>query len=31
MFGKYGGDEIKVDGEDHVILREEDILAIIEN
>jgi chaperonin GroES len=31
MFGKYGGDEIKVDGDDHVILREEDILAIIEN
>jgi chaperonin GroES len=30
LFGKYAGDEIKLDGEDHIILREEDILAIIE-
>ena len=30
LFGKYSGDEIKLDGEEHVILRESDILAIIE-
>lgn len=31
LFGKYSGDEIKLDGEEHLILRESDILAIIEN
>jgi chaperonin GroES len=31
LFGKYAGDEVKIDGEDHIILRESDILAIIEN
>ena len=31
LFGKYGGDEIKLDGEEHIILRESDILAIIES
>jgi chaperonin GroES len=30
LFGKYTGDEIKLDGEEHVILREEDILAVLE-
>ena len=30
LFGKYAGTEIKMDGEDMVILREEDILAVIE-
>jgi len=30
LFGKYSGTEIKLDGEEHLILREEDILAIIE-
>jgi chaperonin GroES len=30
LFGKYTGDEIKLEGEEHVILREEDILAILE-
>lgn len=30
LFGKYAGDEIKLEGEDHIILRESDILAIIE-
>jgi chaperonin GroES len=30
LFGKYGGTEIKVDGEDFIILRESDILGIIE-
>ena len=31
LFGKYTGDEIKLDGEEHIILREEDVLAVIEN
>ena len=31
LFGKYAGDEIKLNGEDHIILRESDILAIIES
>jgi chaperonin GroES len=30
LFGKYGGTEVKIDGEDHLILREDDILGIIE-
>jgi chaperonin GroES len=30
LFGKYGGTEIKLDGEEHLILREEDILGVIE-
>jgi chaperonin GroES len=30
LFGKYSGTEVKIDGEDHLILREDDILAIIE-
>jgi chaperonin GroES len=30
MFAKYAGTEIKIDGEDRVILREEDILAVID-
>jgi chaperonin GroES len=30
VFGKYAGTEIKVDGEDRLILREDDILGIIE-
>ena len=30
LFGKYAGTEIKVDGEDMIILREDDILAIIQ-
>lgn len=29
LFGKYSGDEVKLDGIDHLILREDDILAII--
>jgi chaperonin GroES len=31
LFGKYAGTEIKVDGADRLILREDDILGIIEN
>jgi chaperonin GroES len=30
LFGKYSGTEIKLDGEDHLILREDDILGVIE-
>jgi len=30
LFGKYAGTEIKIDGEDHLILREDDVLGIIE-
>jgi chaperonin GroES len=30
LFGKYSGTEIKVNGEEHLILREDDILAVIE-
>ncbi len=30
LFGKYAGTEVKIDGEDVVILREDDILAVIE-
>ena len=29
LFGKYTGTEVKVDGEDLVLLREEDVLAVI--
>ena len=29
FYGKYSGTEIKADGEDYVILRESDILAIV--
>ena len=31
LFTKYGGTDIKISGEEHLILREEDILAVIEN
>jgi chaperonin GroES len=30
LFGKYGGNDVKVDGEELLVLREEDIMAIIE-
>jgi chaperonin GroES len=30
LFGKYSGSEIKLEGEDHLILREDDILGILE-
>jgi chaperonin GroES len=30
LFDKYAGTEIKIDGEDHLILREDDVLGIIE-
>ncbi len=28
LFGKYSGTEVKVDGEEHVLLREDEILAV---
>lgn len=31
LFSKYAGTEIKIDGEDRTILREDDILGIIED
>lgn len=30
LFGKYAGTEIKVDGEEHMILKESDILGILD-
>jgi chaperonin GroES len=30
LFGKYAGTEIKVDGEELVVMREDDIMAVIE-
>jgi chaperonin GroES len=30
LFGKYSGTEVKIDGEEHLIMREEDILGVIE-
>jgi chaperonin GroES len=29
LFGKYSGTEVKIDGEEHLILREDDILGVI--
>ena len=29
LFGKYGGTDIKLDGEEHLILREDEVLGII--
>jgi len=31
LFGKYSGTEIKIDGDEHLILREDDVLAVIED
>ena len=30
LFSKYAGTDIKIDGEDHLIMREDDVLAVIE-
>ena len=30
LFGKYAGSEIKIDGEEHLIMREDDILGVLE-
>jgi chaperonin GroES len=31
LFGRYAGSEIKVEGEDYLMMREDDILAVIED
>jgi len=31
MFSKYGGNEVKVDGEEYIIAKQDDILAVLEN
>lgn len=31
LFAKYSGTDIKIDGEEHLILREDDILAVVED
>ena len=31
LFGKYSGQEIKIDGEDYLIMREDEVLAILES
>jgi len=31
LFGKYSGTEVKVDGQDLLVMREDDIMAIIES
>ncbi|MFZ7113148.1 MAG: co-chaperone GroES [Desulfatiglandales bacterium] len=30
LFGKYAGSEVKIDGVEHIIMREDDILAIMD-
>ncbi len=30
LFGKYGGTDVKVDGEEYLIMREDDVLGIIQ-
>ncbi|MDO9463086.1 MAG: co-chaperone GroES [Deltaproteobacteria bacterium] len=30
LFGKYSGTEVKIEGEEHLIMREDDVLGIIE-
>ena len=30
LFGKYSGSEVKIDGEEHLIVREDDILGILD-
>ena len=31
LFGKYSGQEVRVDGEDYLIMREDEVLAVIES
>ncbi len=31
LFGKYSGTEVKVDGDDLVVMREEDVMAVIDS
>lgn len=30
LMGKYAGTEVKIDGDEHIIMREDDVLAVIE-
>ena len=30
LFGKYSGTEIKIDGVEHIILREEEVLGVLD-
>jgi chaperonin GroES len=30
LFSKYSGSEIKIDGDEHLILREDDLLAVLD-
>ena len=30
LFGKYSGTEVKVDGEEYLVMREEDVMAVLE-
>ncbi len=30
LFGKYSGNEVKIEGEEYVILREDEILGVIQ-
>jgi chaperonin GroES len=30
LFGKYSGQEVKVDGDDYLIMREDEVLAVVE-
>jgi chaperonin GroES len=30
LFGKYSGSEVKIEGDEHLILREDDILGVLE-
>ena len=31
LFGKYSGTEVKIDGEEHLLIREDDVLAITQS
>jgi chaperonin GroES len=31
LFGKYAGTEIKIDGEDYIIMREEEVLGVLKS
>ena len=30
LFGKYSGNEVKIEGEDYIVMREDDIMGVIE-
>lgn len=31
LFGKYSGTEVKIDGEDYLVMREDDLMGVLEN